>query len=149
MPTFSVATPDRSNFLELTDRQLAGYREAMWRHLDGEVLARDPQIIHAQYVGLLGHLALETGAAYVLSAGARSCKPAARTSRWRRFADEAVAGAGKVLAGDERLRRELLELFPHAAERIALVPPADGSQGPWIERIAAIYAAVLRERFGS
>ena len=60
-----------------------------------------------------------------------------------------MAGAGKVLAADEHLRRELLELFPHAAERIAVLPPADGSQGRWIERIAAIYEAVLRERFGS
>ena len=149
LPTFSAVTPGTSNFLELSDRQLAGYREAMWRHLDGEVVARDPQIIHAQYVGLLGHLALETGVPYVLSARGPELQACRQDRRWRRFADEAVAGAGKVLAGDEGLRLELLELFPHAAERIAVLPPADGSPSGRIERIAAIYAAVLRERFGA
>jgi hypothetical protein len=149
LPTFSPATPDTSNFLELTDRQLAGYREAMWRHLDGEVVARDPQIIHAQYAGLLGHLALETGVPYVLSARGPELQACRQDPRWRRFADEAVAGAGKVLAADERLRRELLDLFPHAAERISLLPPSDGGPRPRVERIVAIYAEVLRERFGA
>jgi hypothetical protein len=149
LPAFSADSPGGPTFLDLTDRQIADYREAMRRHLDREVNARDPQIIHAQYVWLLGHLALETGVPYVLSARGAELQAYRQDRRWRRFADEAAAGAGKILAADEHIGRELRELFPHASERIALLVPADGTHGQWIAGIAAIYEAVLRERFGS
>jgi hypothetical protein len=149
LPAFATDSPGVPTFFDLSDRQIAAYREVMRRHLDDEVIARDPQIIHAQYVWLLGHLALETGVPYVLSARGPELQAYRQDRRWQRFADEAVAGAGKILAADEHIERELRELFPHASERIALLAPADGAHDQWIVRIAAIYEAVLRERFGS
>ena len=70
-------------------------------------------------------------------------------ARYRRYADEAVAGAGRILAAGPAVRDEVARLFPHVAERLALLPQPGTDGAAWAAALTAVYEAVLRDRFGS
>ena len=55
-------------FADLSDEQLHRLRDTLRQALDQEIADFDPQIVHGQHVWMLGHLALESGVPYVLTA---------------------------------------------------------------------------------
>ncbi|MBX9792142.1 MAG: glycosyltransferase [Pirellulales bacterium] len=117
LPSFSAPTPSRQSFDTLSDDQLAQYREELRRHLDEEIAEFDPHVIHAQHIGILGHLALEAGVPYVLGATGADLLSFQADDRYRRFAEEAAENAGRILAASERIRRQVLATFDVADER--------------------------------
>ncbi len=85
LPGFT-ATAGQRLFEDLSESELADYREALRRRLDEEMADFDPQLIHAQYVWLGGQLALESARALCAhglgpGAGHRGPRPA-RIRRW-------------------------------------------------------------------
>ena len=138
----------RRSFAQLADDEIVGYRETFRQHLDADVVDFDPQIIHAQHVWIQGHLALETGVPYVLTARGPELRAYVGDPRYRRYADEAVAGAARILAVAPAIRDEVVRLFPHADERLTLLPPADEADAAWAMALTEVYEAVLGQRFG-
>lgn len=147
LPGFDDA--DRRSFDQLADEEISAYRETFRQRLDADVVDFDPQIIHTQHVWIQGHLALETGVPYILTARGPELRTYLRDPRYRRYADEAVAGAARILTAAPAVRDEVARLFPHADERLTLLPEP-GENGPaWATALTAVYEAVLLERFGS
>jgi hypothetical protein len=108
----------------------------------------DPQMIHAQYVWLGGQLALESGAPYVLTAWGPEFDCAAADERYQPLLDQAAENASRILAVDQALARRLAARYESVADRVVCAPPSQFERGA--ERdLPALYAAVLRERFGA
>lgn len=144
IPGLTADSSNRLTFDALTDAQLAHYRDENRRLLDLEVEAFDPQIIHAQHIWIQGHLALETGVPYVVSAALDELEAYRRDARFRPLAQQAAENAGRILVESEAVRVEVTKTFGEVADRVEVVPQS----GQWIERIVAIYQKVLATRFG-
>lgn len=144
IPGFTADSSNRLTFDALTDAQLADYRDENRRLLDLEVEAFDPQIIHAQHIWIQGHLALETGVPYVVSAALDELEAYRRDARFRPLAQQAAENAGRILVESEAVRVEVTKTFGEVADRVEVVPHS----AQWIERIVAIYEKVLAARFG-
>lgn len=153
-PCFTSHPLSRQTFYDLSDTQLADYREQTRRLLDLEVEQFDPQIIHAQHIWIQGHLALETGVPYVLSAQGTDLLGYRRDARFRPLAQQAAENAGRILAASDSLRQELIETFVEVGDRVETVPAAAAymterhDPARWIERITGIYQRVIAARFG-
>jgi hypothetical protein len=155
VPRFSSDPHARLTFGELNDQQLQQYREVLRRRLDGQVDQFNPHVLHVQYVGILGQLAVETGAPYVTSAWGPELAANELGARIAPLAEQAAANAGRILTPNEATLRELLARFEFDAERAMIAPPelgmaperaeADGAA----EMLVAIYESLLAERFGS
>ncbi|HEY5311262.1 MAG TPA: glycosyltransferase [Pirellulales bacterium] len=146
LPTFapdgSHADAGTTSFLALTDDELTAYRDVLREALDDEVADFNPHIVHGQHIWIQGHLALEAGVPYLLTAWGPELEVQARDSRYRRYAQEAAENAGLIIAPDEPAHRAVAEAFGELDHRVVLVP----DNGP--ERLEALYDDVLRTRFG-
>ena len=101
VPCLTNQASTRLTFGDLTDRQLACYREALRRSLDAEIAHFNPHLIHVQHIWLLGHLALEAGVPYLLAAHGPELAAYRADARFRRFADEAAENAGRIVVARE------------------------------------------------
>ena len=123
-PCFISHPRSDQSFYTLSDEQIARYRDVLRRHLDEEINAFDPQVVHAQHIWILGHLALEAGVPYVLSATGSELLGYAADERYRRFAEEAAENAGRILAPSDDTRRRVLATFDVPDERVETLYPA-------------------------
>ena len=149
MPSFTPNGQGRS-FAALNDRQLSDYRDLLRTEFDREVDLYDPCIVHVQHVWLFGHLALEAGIPYVLSAYPQEFETAKSDARFRRYMQETAENACRILAHGSALKH-VRELVGDLEGRV--VPfelPAVESLGKtrWWEPLPAMYQASLIERFG-
>lgn len=139
-PCFTAHPFSRQTFYDLSDAELAAYRQANRAVLDRAVDEFNPQIIHCQHIWLQGHLALETGVPYVLSAQGTDLMGYRREPRLRQVAQEAADNAGCILAASDFIRREVIATFDDVADRAETVlsavhleayqrPPPDRAAG--------------------
>jgi len=124
VPCFTSHPRSDQSFYTLSDQQIAQYRQVLRRHLDEEISAFDPQVVHSQHIWILGHLALEAGVPYVLSATGSDLLGYAADERYRRFAEEAAENAGRILAPSDFTRRQVLATFDVPDERVETLYPA-------------------------
>ena len=110
-PSFEEHPLSRLTFQQLTDEQLSRYRDVLRQAMDAEVAAFDPDVIHAQDIWIMGHLALEAGAPYVLTTSGQEFPACRFDARFRRCVEEAAENAGRILAADEATRREVIAMF--------------------------------------
>ena len=120
LPRFGGSTPVAGGltFVGLSTDQIVAYRDALRRHLDAEVDAFDPHVIHAQHIWIGGQLALETGVPYVLNAWGPELDDCAADPRYRRWVDQAAENAGQILVHEGALLEQVVatfELEPGAA----------------------------------
>jgi hypothetical protein len=157
MPHFATHSGRVRRFADLSDGEIAAYREALRRALDAEIDRFDPNVIHCQHVWLLGHLALESGVPYIVSAHADELAECDLDARYRRFVAEATENAGRVVLVEESLRRRVRALVgdTRSAEidnRIVVAPASDdealsnsGQRAIWLVQL---YTQVIEERLG-
>jgi glycosyltransferase involved in cell wall biosynthesis len=117
-PCFTSHPQSSQSFDTLSDEQIAQYRQVLRRHFDDEISEFDPHIVHAQHIWIMGHLALEAGVPYVLSAQGTDLLGHAADARYRRFAEEAAENAGRILAASEFVRRQVLATFDVPERRV-------------------------------
>lgn len=149
MPSFS-ANGKGFSFGALTDRQLSDYRDLLREEFDREIDLYDPCIVHVQHVWLFGHLALEAGIPYVLSAHPHEFEVAKTDARYRRYMQETAENACRILAHGSAVR-SVTDLVGDLEGRVVPFPlPADDALGKtrWWEPLPAMYQASLIERFG-
>ena len=155
LPRFSIEdiASGRPTFKELSDAQLARYRDCFRRRLDNQILHFDPHVIHVQHIWLLGQLALESGVPYVLNGWDAELADYPQDARYWPLADQAAENASRILVGDETLKQKVAERFESAAERIVVVPTGiSQEQPPHLndagKQLQGIYETLLGERFG-
>jgi hypothetical protein len=134
-------------FDDLTDDQLARYREALRRSLDAEIAEFNPHVVHVQHIWLLAHLALEAGVPYVLTAHGPELAAYRAKARFRRYADEAAENAGRILVANEGLRQEVIATFGELEGRIVQPPTAEPTSVS-LDFLQSLYHSVVAERFG-
>lgn len=122
-PRFTARDGDAPTFATLGDQQLGAYREAQRRALDRAVVEFDPHVIHCLAIWVQGHLALESGAPYVLSATGDDLSAFLSLPRYRRIVEEAAENAGRVVAPSKLLAEQVADAFGQLDGRIAVVPP--------------------------
>jgi len=143
VPCFKPLEYSRQTFRELSDDELTAYRQAIRAALDEEIAAFDPRIIHSQHIWVGGHLALETGVPYVLSAYADELAALRDDSRYRRLAQEAAENSGRILVESDALRDAVLEACGNLEDRVVVVGNVVA-----VEQLVGIYQQVIDERFG-
>ncbi len=134
-------------FDDLTDEQLARYREALRRSLDAEIAEFNPHVVHVQHIWLLAHLALEAGVPYLLTAHGPELAAYRAKARFRRYADEAAENAGRILVANEGLRQEVIATFGELDGRIVQPPGAEPTSDS-LEFLRTLYLSVVADRFG-
>lgn len=150
-PRLGEPPQSSQTYSDLTDRQLAEYRDVLRSALDAEIEAFDPHVVHAQHIWILGHLALEAGVPYVLSTSGLELPVYRLDPRFRRYADEAAENAGRILATSEAVREDVRATFGDLDGRVVIIPAelpsADPSHaGRWLSQV---YREVLTDRFGA
>ncbi|HWB00082.1 MAG TPA: glycosyltransferase [Pirellulales bacterium] len=148
LPTFDGSISGM-RFRDLTDEQLLTYRDVLREAIDREIDAFDPHILHAQHVWIQGHLALEAGVPYVLTAWGEEFETMAADDRWDRYARQAAENAGRIFVPNERLQSTVQAAFGDLEERVQVCDctvPVSSACG---EQLVTAYRAVVVERFGS
>jgi hypothetical protein len=139
-------------FADLSDDQLNRLRDTLRQALDQEIADFDPEIVHCQHVWLLGHLALESGVPYVLTAQSDELAELAHDARYRRLAAEAAENAGRVLVASAELAAHVQSLFGDLEGRVMVVPALSErilrTSVTHLAELAEIYTHVLDERWG-
>jgi hypothetical protein len=149
-PSFDEHPLSSQTFQQLTDKQLACYRDVLRQAMDAEVAGFDPDVIHAQDIWVMGHLALEAGAPYVLTTSGREFAACRLDPRFRCWVEETAENAGRILAADEATRREVIRLFGDLDGRILTQPNDDrASAAGAAEWLGGVYRDVRQERFGT
>jgi hypothetical protein len=151
-PVFGTSTGSGQRFADLSDDQRNRLRDTLRQALDEEIHDFDPQIVHCQHVWILGHLALESGVPYVLTAQGEEFTELARDERYRRLAAEAAENAGRVLVASTELADQVQSQFGDLEGRVTVVPalgetthrPSDAL----LAELAEIYTSVIDERWG-
>lgn len=141
LPSLDARPDDQHSFAALTAAQLGAYREAFRAAFDAEVDAFDPEIVHAQHLWLDGHLALESGAPYVVTAYRSETATAAMDLRFARFVQETAENAGYILVGDSRLQADLMRQYELPTEQFV-------SSELTVTELLQLYGAVSDARFG-
>jgi glycosyltransferase involved in cell wall biosynthesis len=133
IPCFTSAPVGGATFASLSNEQIAQYLDATRSRLDRLVDEFDPHIIHAQHVWLQGHLALETGVPYVLTATEAEWIEFQLDPRFRPYAEQAAENAGRVLAISPQIRDTVIGTFDLPPERVSLLGPYidPASYGDW------------------
>jgi hypothetical protein len=150
LPCLTTSAFARLLFADLSDEQIVEYRNALRRKLDRCVAQFDPQVIHCQHAWLLAHLALESGVPYVITAHGPELRLMQEAPRYRRFVEQAVENASRVLVHSRCASEEVKAVFPDVGDRIEQVPPAiEAGSAASIAHHVACYEAALAQRFGS
>ncbi len=151
-PSFGTAAGSGQGFATLSDDQMHDLRDTLRQALDQEIADFDPRIVHCQHVWMLGHLALESGVPYVLTAQHDDFTELARDERYRRLAAEAAENAGRVLVATAELAAEVQAQFGDLEGRVKLVPALAGSarhaSPALLAELLDIYNRVLDARWG-
>jgi glycosyltransferase involved in cell wall biosynthesis len=116
-PCFTTHPRSLTSFFDLDDGQLDAYLSAFEQMINKAVAEFRPDVIHAQHIWLLSWLARKTGVPYVITAHGTDLMGYQRSERFRRYADEAAAGAKRIITisndNDELVR----QLFPGCADK--------------------------------
>jgi hypothetical protein len=93
------------------DSDLERFRTKTRRRLDDEMLGFDPQVVHVHGIGLLGHLTLETGAPYLISAFAEEFSTLPGSPALAGLIQQAVENAGRVVVDCPEARDRVAAVF--------------------------------------
>ncbi len=117
VPHFDAERAKTMTFRQLSDQQLHQYRDHLRRRLDRHVDQFNPHVIHVQYVGVWGQLAVETGVPYVVCAWGPELAASELDGRYAPLAEQAAANAGRILVPDLATLRLVAERFEFDPER--------------------------------
>jgi hypothetical protein len=141
VPALDRDGADLPTFHAHSNTELAAYREAFRNALDAEIDAFDPDVVHVQHLWIDGHLILESGAPYVVSAYQTEWTAAQADHRFRRFVRETAENASRILTDDLTLRG-------HLAKRFELPHDRFSDAAPSVEQLGELYRDVHECRFG-
>ena len=124
LPSFTTHPKSHRTFFEMSDDELALYRDVLREAIDDEVTKFDPQIIHCQHIWIQGSLVLETGVPYVLSAQEINLLAYRQEPRYQLLAAQGAENAGRILADSDWMVSEVCSVYDLDPERVAKIPNA-------------------------
>lgn len=140
LPGLGPDSGTRATFADLRDEEVVEYRNALRRKLDRCIEKFDPHLVHCQHAWLFAHLALESGAPYVLSVQGPELRVLREDERYRRLVEQAVENASRVLVTCRGIVARVGELFPECAGRIQQVLPPVEAPGTILHRREQVLA---------
>ncbi|MGC3971507.1 MAG: glycosyltransferase [Pirellulales bacterium] len=140
-PSLLAGVAETRPFTALNDRDLGAYRDLLRVELDREIDLYDPCVVHVQHLWLFGHLALEAGVPYVVSAHAQEFAAERTDKRFRRYMQEAAENACRIFAHDASARSGVADMVGDLEGRVVAPPPG-------VESLPDLYRTALHERFG-
>ena len=120
-PCFTTHPRSTTTFYDLEEEQLEMYLSAFMKAIEKAVDEFKPDVIHAQHIWLLSWLASKTGIPYVVTAHGTDLMGYQRNSRFRKYADEAAAGAKRIIAISNDNSELVRELFPDSADKVTFM----------------------------
>src|SRR3569623_986886 len=111
LPMFAPGDGRNTTFANLFDAQLDAYRDTLRDVLDEESAVFDPHVSHTQHVWLAGHLALEAGVPYVMTAWGEELAAQQSDPRYHRYAQEAAENAGRIFVASPALANDVHAAF--------------------------------------
>lgn len=114
------------------DEQIHDYRNRLRAALDRMVESFNPDFIHVQHLWIPAHLALETGVPYVVSTWGNELPLYRAGPRFRVYVEQAAENAGRIIAGDESTRRDLIATLGDLEGRVIVFPDATDSPLQWL-----------------
>jgi len=120
-PCFTTHPRSTLTFFALEDAQLEMYLSAFRKTIKKAVDEFKPDVIHGQHIWLLSWLAGETGLPYVITAHGTDLMGYQRNGRFRKYADEAAAGAKRIITISNDNDDLVRELFPGSADKVTFM----------------------------
>ena len=117
-PCFTTHPRSATTFFDLDDAQLEMYITAFKSTLEEAIDEFKPDVIHAQHIWVLSWLAVKTGIPTVITAHGTDLMGYQRGERYRKFADEAAAGAKWIITISNDNDKIVRELFPGCADKV-------------------------------
>jgi len=106
-----------TTFFDLDDSQLDAYLLAFEKALNKAISQFKPDVIHAQHIWLLSWIAGRTGVPYVVTAHGTDLMGYQQGARFRKYAEEAAAGAKRIITISNDNDELVKELFPGCADK--------------------------------
>ena len=150
-PCFTTHPRSTTTFFELSDSQLEAYLSAFEKTINKAVAEFKPDVIHGQHIWLLTWLARKTGVPYVVTAHGTDLMGYQQGARFRKYAEEAAAGARRIITisndNDELVR----EIFPNCADKTVFMrngydPERFYPEPMTAEKIKDIFDVRLKDR---
>jgi len=116
-PCFTTHPRSTTTFFDLDDSQLDAYLIAFEKALNKAIAQFKPDVIHAQHIWLLSWIARRTGVPYVVTAHGTDLMGYQQGARFRRYAEEAAAGAKRIITISNDNDELVKELFPGCADK--------------------------------
>jgi len=114
-PCFTTHPRSVMTFFDMDEEQLDAYLSAFRKAIAAAIGESRPDVIHGQHIWLLSWLARETGVPYVVTAHGTDLMGFQKTSRFRKYATEAAAGAKKIITISNDNDDLVKSLFPASA----------------------------------
>lgn len=122
LPSFTTHPQSRLTYFNLTDDQVAQYRDVLREAIDEEVTRFDPHVIHCQHLWVQAALVLETGVPYVASAQETNLEGYYRDPRYQLWAEQGAENAGKIIAESRWMANEVQRIFRVEDDRVVTIP---------------------------
>ncbi|MCL2226147.1 MAG: glycosyltransferase family 4 protein [Oscillospiraceae bacterium] len=150
-PCFTTHPRSTMTFFDLSDGQLAEYLSAFEKALNKEIAEFKPDIIHAQHIWLLSWLAKKTGIPYVVTAHGTDLMGYQQGERFRKYADEAAAGAKSIVTISNDNGMLVRNMFPDCADKAVYMkngydPDRFYPDQKTKEEIRALFGISLKEK---
>ena len=116
-PCFTTHPRSMTTFFDLDDSQLDAYLLAFEKALNKAIAQFKPDVIHAQHIWLLSWIAARTGVPYVVTAHGTDLMGYQQGARFRKYAEEAAAGAKRIITISNDNDELVKELFPGCADK--------------------------------
>ncbi|HET6880204.1 MAG TPA: hypothetical protein VFI31_08620 [Pirellulales bacterium] len=131
-----------------TDDEPEPFRTTTRRRLDEEIGSFDPQVVHVHGVSLLGHLVLETGAPYLISAFSEDFLSEPDGLVADSPIQQAFENAARVLVDSPAARQSIQDQFGEL-DTIAIIPDMTAASSPadsyaWLWEVYRLVAATRR-----
>jgi len=149
---FTTHPSSTMTFFDLEDAQLEAYLSAFEKVIEKAVNEFKPDIIHGQHIWLLTWLAGKSGVPYVVTAHGTDLMGYQRTARFQRYAEEAAAGAKRIITISNDNDELVKELFPGSADRTTFMrngydPKRFFPEPMTKEKVQELFDITLQKRF--
>ena len=116
-PCFTTHPRSSVSFFDLDDSQIEEYLSTFEKVIADAVEQYKPDVIHAQHVWLLSWLAVKTGVPCVITAHGTDLMGYQQGVRFQHYANEAAAGAKRIITISNDNDKLVREIFPECAEK--------------------------------
>ena len=120
-PCFTTHPRSTTTFYDLDDTQLEMYISAFEKAISKAIDEFKPDIIHGQHIWILSWIAGKTGIPYVITAHGTDLMGYQRNNRFQKYADEAAAGAKRIITISNDNNELVRELFPGSSDRVTFM----------------------------